>query len=224
MPERLFAVATGNPHKIEEIQAVLAPLGIRVITADEAIRRSGAESGGFVMPEETGTTFEENSRIKADALAAAAGIRQEAVDGFIADDSGLCVDALDGAPGVYSARYAGTGSDTDNTGRLLHELEGVPEEARTARFVCVVTLIRSGDVAGGTPDTTVFRGECEGSITAQPRGRSGFGYDPVFIPAEDAVKHGLVRGDKTFAELTPEEKNRISHRARALAKLYEAML
>lgn len=233
MPERVFAVATGNRHKIEEIQAVLGPLGIRAITADEAIRRSGAGGadrcsgavgGRFVMPEETGTTFEENARIKADALAAAVGIGHKAVDGFIADDSGLCVDALDGAPGVYSARYAGTGVDTDNTRRLLCELDGVLEDMRTARFICVITLIVPEDAGGGLPDAMVFRGECEGRITTAPRGHSGFGYDPVFVPklAEDTMCASACAG-RTFAEMTPEEKNRISHRARALVKLHEAL-
>jgi XTP/dITP diphosphohydrolase len=161
------------------------------------------------------------------------GAAGSGVSGVIADDSGLCVDALGGAPGVFSARYAGSGSDADNLAKLLKELESVPEGERRARFVCVMTLITSDDfsgggavpakacesgfLAGGGRRQIVCRGECEGYIIAKPRGKGGFGYDPVFVP--DALS-GLAQ---TFAEISPEEKNSVSHRAMALKKLYCAL-
>jgi XTP/dITP diphosphohydrolase len=255
---RVFAAATGNPHKVDEIHAVLSPLGIDVISASAA----GAPEG--FDPDETGLTFEENSLIKAEALAGvlfgdvesgvaggangadgggasgvesgfAGGARGAWPDvcGVIADDSGLCVDALDGAPGVISARYAGSGSDSDNLAKLLEELESVPEGERRARFVCVMTLITVDDLsgggavpanacekgysAGGGRRQIVCRGECEGYIVAEPRGKGGFGYDPVFVP--DAFSEPA----QTFAEISPEEKNSVSHRAVALKKLYCAL-
>jgi XTP/dITP diphosphohydrolase len=226
MREYVLAVATGNQDKAREIRAVLGPLGVRVVTAAEA----GAPAG--FAPEETGSTFEENSRIKAEALVAALlgstpGRRVKLnVDGIIADDSGLCVDALGGAPGVYSARFAdmssgaadggaaGEGVDARNRARLLGLLGDAPYAERTARFVCVITLLPCG---GGGP-AIVRRGECEGHITVAPRGTSGFGYDPVFVPLTE--EDGAAR---TFAEMPAEEKNAVSHRGRALAKLYEAV-
>jgi XTP/dITP diphosphohydrolase len=255
MADFVLAVATGNPHKIREIQAVLGPLGVRALTAAEA----GAPAD--FSPEENGATFEANSRIKAlallDALSnanAAAGADHGVprADGVIADDSGLCVDALGGAPGIYSARFADMsapaesrqGSDARNNTKLLRLLEGTPDAERTARFVCVITLILPGgslrgnpvSVAGGEISEVVCRGECEGIILTEPRGSGGFGYDPVFVPADAADTPGTPdtsgvagipdtpgQGGRTFAEMAPEEKNAISHRARALAKLYEAL-
>jgi XTP/dITP diphosphohydrolase len=253
MGEIILAAATGNINKIREIQAVLGPLGARVVTAAEA----GAPDG--FAPEENGVTFEENSRIKAEALMEAlsrAGAARDGcgraipaprVDGVIADDSGLCVDALGGAPGVYSARFAdmppaardGGGPDERNNAKLLGLLEGVPYAARTARFVCVVTLlVRCGEAedpeeaAGGSAaKEIVCRGECEGRIAFGPRGGNGFGYDPLFIPSgEDgpvadgaAGRAGDDAGARTFGEMPPGEKNAVSHRARALAKLYGAL-
>jgi XTP/dITP diphosphohydrolase len=240
-------LATNNAHKVGEISAVLAPLGIKVIAAGEAAR-------GFTMPEETGATFEENAMIKARALAGylgagqsggqadyvktdsefgiassdpqatgrfACGLRlvgrnddfSHSIQAVIADDSGLCVDALGGAPGVYSARYAGSGVDSDNVARLLRELGGVPAEGRTARFVCAIALVGLGGAA------SVFRGECEGRIADAPRGEGGFGYDPVFLPDEYRTAGGAL----TFAEMGAREKNAISHRARALEKLCAAL-
>nr|WP_253264079.1 XTP/dITP diphosphatase [Geobacillus sp. DSP4a] len=151
--------------------------------------------------EETGSTFAENARLKAEAISRRFGCP------VIADDSGLVVDALGGRPGVYSARYAGEDkNDARNIAKLLHELEGVPMEQRTARFHCALAV-----AIPGRP-TAVVEAACEGYIAEAPRGEGGFGYDPVFY---------LPEKGKTMAELTPEEKNEISHRAKALAKLDE---
>lgn len=190
----LLAAATGNENKLCEIGEITSEFGIRLLSKKEA-------GAGDVEPEETGTTFEENSLIKAKAVMDAAGIDA------IADDSGLVVDALDGAPGVYSARFAGEhASDSENNAKLLKLLENVPDDRRTARFVCVITLCRTD----GTVITA--RGECSGRILRSQRGEGGFGYDPLFVP--DGY-------EETFAELSGEQKNRISHRARALAALKE---
>ena len=183
-----FIIATGNRHKLEEIKRILAPLGVEVLSL--------AQAGVYAEVEETGTTFEQNAVLKALAVSRAADMP------CIADDSGLQVDALDGAPGVYSARYAGEGAtDDDRILKLLTELQGVKEQARTARFVCTVCCI--------FPDgrSFVVRGECEGSISFARSGQAGFGYDPVFIEKSTG---------KTFAELTDAEKDIVSHRGRAL--------
>jgi XTP/dITP diphosphohydrolase len=147
--------------------------------------------------EETGDTYEENAALKARAFAAASGLLT------LADDSGLEVDALGGAPGVRSARYSSTGSDSDNVDLLLKNLTDTPDEARTARFVCVVA------VTGPPGQMDYARGECEGTITRERRGSSGFGYDPVFQ---------LAGRNVTMAQLPMKEKNLISHRARAVRK------
>ena len=192
-------MASNNAHKIAELRAILSAYGLDVVSQREA--------GVHVEPEETGTTFEENSRIKAVAVMQACGLPA------VADDSGLMVDALNGEPGVYSARYGGPDciSDSDRIDYLLKKLENVPEGKRTAKFVSVITLV--------TPDgkEIVARGECPGRILHEVHGSNGFGYDPVFYVPEQG---------KTFAELSPEEKNAISHRARALqefCRLYEGM-
>ena len=188
--------ATGNEHKLKELKAIMEKFGMNVISQEEA-------GFGGVDIVEDGESFEENSFIKADAIMELNG--QIAV----ADDSGLEVDYLDGAPGVHSARYAGEHkSDVDNNNKLLKELEGVPEEERTARFVSVVTMVY--------PDGRMLsaRGICPGKILFEPRGTGGFGYDPLFLP------DGL---DQTFAEIDQETKNKISHRANALKNL-ERML
>ncbi|MDR1496424.1 MAG: non-canonical purine NTP pyrophosphatase [Clostridiales Family XIII bacterium] len=247
MREFVLAVATGNPNKVGEIQAVLGSLGVRVLTATEA----GAPED--FAPVENGATFEENSRVKAMALAKAlsqkahvddaygagdaGGDRAVVIDGVIADDSGLCVDALNGAPGVCSARFADAPTDERNTAKLLGLLDGVSRAERAARFVCVVTLVARAEDGSWTDGAReiVCRGECEGRIAFEPRGESGFGYDPVFIPLTEeagkdvsgANREGAAneegRAARTFAEMTPEEKNAISHRALALAQLYEKM-
>lgn len=177
--------ATKNKNKLREFGEILK--GFEIISQEEA--------GVDIDVEETGTTFEENSYLKAKAIYDITGITT------IADDSGLCVDALNGEPGVYSARYGGEGYD--DKGRvqlLLKNMKDVPEEERTARFVCVITLV-------GDEGVLTARGECEGKIDYSPRGENGFGYDPVFY---------VDRFEKTLAEVTPEEKNSISHRGKAL--------
>lgn len=192
-------LASKNAHKLEEISKIVEQFDLQLVLQSEL--------GIDVDVEETGTTFEENSMLKARAVMEKSGLPA------IADDSGLMVDALDGAPGIYSARFGGERcrSDRERYEYLLSLLENVPEEQRTARFVSVITLLY--------PDGTavVARGECPGMILRGPRGENGFGYDPVFLFEEDG---------KTMAEMTPERKNEISHRARALqalaAKLKEA--
>ena len=187
-----IVAATGNKHKIEEIESITKKFGMNVITKAEA-------GVGDLEVEETGTTFEENSLIKAEAIMKATGMPA------IADDSGLEADALNGAPGVYSARFSGEGAtDESNNAKLLKLMENSPDDERSARFVSVVTLC--------FPDGTVVaaRGECPGTLRRSPRGDGGFGYDPVFVP---------VGYDKTYAEISAEEKNIISHRAKALGIL-----
>ena len=184
--------ASRNQHKIAEIDAITRELGLRVISRDEA----GVPK---VEIEADGVTFEENSLKKARAIMEMTGKIA------IADDSGLEVECLGGAPGVYSARFAGEEcSDRKNNDKLLALMEDVPYKDRHARFVCVITMVY--------PDgkTLVARGECYGHILPEPAGENGFGYDPLFVP------DGYQR---TFAQLSPEEKNSISHRAMALKKL-----
>ena len=195
-------LASQNRNKIAELQAILDKYDMKVIPRDDA----GLPKDEV---EETGTTCRENSFIKAEAIRNMIKdnpLYEEYWDSpVVADDTGLMVDALDGAPGVYSARYAGEDcSYKDNYMKLLAELEGVPADKRTAHFETVITMIY--------PDGKVLvaSGQCPGSIAEQPRGNEGFGYDPVYIP--DGY-------DSTFAELGTETKNSISHRARALAEL-----
>ena len=189
-----FLIATHNMKKRDELQRILSPLGAHVLTADEA----GVD---LTDVEETGATFEENALLKARS-----GCKEGKMP-CIADDSGLCVDALDGAPGVYSARFAGEhGNDDKNNEKLLSLLSDVPPEKRTARFVSTVACV--------FPDgrELVVRGECEGKIGYEKRGENGFGYDPLFYV-----------GERTFAEFTPEEKDAVSHRGNALRALTEAL-
>ena len=181
-----LVLASKNPKKLKEMNEILSGMGVEVC--------SQADAGVDVDVEETGTTFEENSRLKAQAVMEASGLPA------IADDSGLCVDALNGAPGVYSARYGGEGLDDAGRYRLL--LSSMPAgKPRTAKFVSVITCcFPNGDVL-------TARGECPGTIAFAPMGEGGFGYDPVFF---------LPKLKKTFAQLSPEEKNAISHRGKAL--------
>ncbi|MDR2132953.1 MAG: RdgB/HAM1 family non-canonical purine NTP pyrophosphatase [Clostridiales Family XIII bacterium] len=194
----LVVAATQNAHKIRELTEITKAFGMTVIS------RSEAGVPDFEI-EEDGATFEENSLKKARAIMERCGLAA------IADDSGLVTDALGGAPGVLSARFAGVSgesADAANNEKLLALLSGVPDAERTARFVSVVTLV--------FPDGRALaaRGECEGFIGRAGRGDGGFGYDPLFTP----------RGfEKTFAELSAEEKNGISHRAKALAALRELL-
>ena len=181
-----LVLASKNAHKLVEMRDILSQLGVEVVLESEV--------GVDVDVEETGATFEENAFLKARAVMEASGLPA------IADDSGLCVDALNGAPGVYSARYGGEG--LDDTGRcrlLLENMKG--QMPRTAKFVSVITCcFPSGDVL-------TARGECPGTIAFAPQGEGGFGYDPVFF---------VPPLKKTFAQLTAEEKNAISHRGKAL--------
>jgi len=187
-------IATHNPHKTGEMRAILAD-HFETITDLTALP-------GMTPPEETGTTFVENSAIK--ALAASRAMPEAFV---LADDSGLEVDALEGRPGVRSARYGGAGLDDGaRCRRLLDEIADRPD--RGARFVCVLAFV-DGD------REVLARGVLEGVIARAPRGDAGFGYDPVFVP------NGL--GGRTFAEATVEEKNRISHRARAMTVLLDRL-
>ena len=181
-----LVLASKNKKKLAEMNDILSHLGVEVC--------SEAEAGVDVEVEETGTTFEENSLLKARAVMEASGLPA------IADDSGLCVDALNGAPGVYSARYGGPGLDDPGRVRLLLEnMRG--QMPRTCRFVSVITCcFPNGDVLSA-------RGECEGTVAFTPIGEGGFGYDPVFF---------VPSLKKTFAQLTAEEKNAISHRGKAL--------
>lgn len=185
--------ATKNKNKLREFGEILK--GFEIISQEDA--------GVDIDVEETGATFEENSMLKAKAIFDATGIAA------IADDSGICVDALGGEPGVYSARYGGEGYD--DSGRvqlLLKNMQNVPDDKRTARFVCAITLV-------GADGVITARGECEGKIDYEPKGENGFGYDPVFF----VEKYG-----KTMAEISPEEKNAISHRGKALKIFAQKLL
>ena len=181
-----FVLATHNPGKLREMGDILRGLGVEVV--------SPADVGCHVEVEETGTTFAENAMLKAKAVCAASGLPA------IADDSGLCVDALGGAPGVYSARYGGEGLDDAGRYRLLlSNLRGQP--TRAAHFACAIAC------AFPNGDTLTAEGRCDGAIAYAPMGEGGFGYDPVFLVPEKA---------KTFGQLTAEEKSAISHRGKAL--------
>jgi XTP/dITP diphosphohydrolase len=184
-----LVIASHNPGKVEEIAALLAPFAVETIPAGAL---------GIPEPEETGDSFEANAALKARAVAEASG--QPA----LADDSGLVVPALGGAPGIYSARWAGPAKDFQVAMERVHRELG--DKDRSARFVAVLALALRGD------REELFRGEVEGSLTWPPRGDRGFGYDPIFIPQGATL---------TFGEIDPVEKHRISHRARAFAKLVE---
>lgn len=179
-------LASNNKSKLHEFSEILTPMGYEVITQ--------AEAGADIEAEETGSTFEENAYIKAKA---AYDLLKLPV---IADDSGLEVDALNGEPGIYSARYSENGMHCE---KVLEKMKGVPDEKRTARFVCVLCCI---DENG---DYFTVRGTCEGWIGYEKKGTNGFGYDPIFM-----------FGERSFAEISAEEKNGVSHRANAL-KLFK---
>lgn len=189
-----FLIASHNKKKRDELERILKPLGINVLFAEQA---------GINLTDvpETGETFEQNALLKARSGA------KESNMPCVADDSGLCVDYLKGRPGVYSARYAGEhGNDAKNIEKLLKELEGVIEEKRTAHFVSVVACV--------FPDgrEIVCRGECEGKIGFSPAGNGGFGYDSVFYV-----------GSRSFAQMSPRQKDKLSHRGKSLKKLREAL-
>lgn len=189
----IYVIATNNAHKLAEMKTILE--------TQHRAARSLREAGVDIDPEETGATFEENALIKARAACAAAGLPA------LADDSGLEVEALGGAPGVRSARYC-EGSDADRTALLLRNMAEVPDGARGARFVSAIACV--------LPDGTEFsvRGVCPGHILWEPRGNGGFGYDPVFYVDE---------AGETFAEMAQALKNRISHRAHALRLMAEEL-
>ena len=191
-PGERIVLASNNPGKVREINQLLAERQIHILPQSE-----------FGVPdiEETGLSFVENAILKARNAAAHSGLPA------IADDSGIEVDALRGAPGIYSARFAGAGaSDQENLDKLLEELTAVPDDERTARFQCLLVYMRHG----ADPTPLICQGTWEGRILHAPRGENGFGYDPVFfVPGED----------RSAAELPPEIKNRLSHRGQALQKL-----
>lgn len=187
-------IATHNKHKLQEMSRILSPMGYEVVTdRDLGIELTDAE--------ENGETFLDNARIKAES-----GCRESGLP-CIADDSGLCVDALGGAPGVFSARYSGThGDDDGNNKKLLSELDGVPTEKRTAHFACAICV----SFPDGSEVTAT--GKCEGYIGYEKRGNGGFGYDPLFMV-----------GDRSLAQMTAEEKDAISHRGNALKELQKIL-
>ena len=190
-PERL-AIASRNPGKIREILSICAGWPVEWVTADERWPRV----------EETGATYLENALLKARAVSSAIGVPA------VADDSGIEVDALGGAPGPRSARYAGEdATDEENLRTLIAAIAGVPSAGRTARYRCIAVARHDGRELSA-------EGVCEGTLLARPRGTGGFGYDPIFVPAG---------WDRTMAELTPEEKNRISHRGRAFRALCDLL-
>lgn len=191
-----IVLASNNPGKVREINQVLSDLALEVVPQ---------AAFGTTEAEETGLSFVENAILKARHACQHTGLAA------IADDSGLEVDALGGAPGIYSARYAGIGaSDQDNLDKLLAALRDVPESVRSARFQCLMVYMRHAE----DPTPIVCQGTWEGSILAAPRGNGGFGYDPIFyVPGEQCAS----------AELAPELKNRLSHRGQALRKLLAAL-
>jgi XTP/dITP diphosphohydrolase len=191
-----IALATRNPHKVREILRICADWPARWITAEGDARE-------WPEVEETGATYLDNARLKARAVSRALGVAA------LADDSGIEVDALGGAPGPLSARYAGPGATDDrNLAALLHAVAGVPASGRTARYRCVTVLARPD---GGEASTEAT---CEGTLVGKPRGSGGFGYDPAFVPAG---------WDRTMAELADDEKDRISHRGRAFRALKDRL-
>ena len=223
-----IVLATANPHKVEELRAIFAPAGLTILGLNDL------PGGPPPEPAETGTTFEQNATIKALAYAHATG------HVCLADDSGLEIDALGGRPGVISSHYSTDGVETGltraqrdeaNNARVLRELEGVPPERRTARFVCVMALAAPvgqasqpsappvGRASQPAQVLTTSRGTFEGAIglpPTVPRGTHGFGYDPLFLVAGDP-------GGRTSAELPPADKNRLSHRAAAARAMLAAI-
>ncbi len=199
----VICAASNNAGKLKELRRILERMGHEV--------KSLRELGITLDPEENGTTFAENARIKAEAFCKASGLPT------VADDSGLCVDALHGAPGVYSARYAGHhGDDAANNAKLLAEMENVPAGQRTARFVSAVCFL--------LPDgrELLVEGECPGTVAFTETGSNGFGYDPLFVPDRVGLPDGTTAENtarRSYAELADGEKDAISHRGRAMEKL-----
>lgn len=189
--QKVIILASNNKNKLSEMSNKLAKFGIKVISQKEA--------GYDIEVEETGTTFKENAILKAEAIYKLSG------SPVISDDSGLEVDALNGEPGVYSARYAGeNATDEDKYNKILNLLKNVEKSKRTARFKCAICYIDSNG------EKHIFEESCEGMISDQPKGKNGFGYDPIFLV-----------GEKSFSELSQEEKNEISHRGKAIKALVD---
>lgn len=187
-------IATKNEGKVAEFKALFEQYHTQVISLLDLPNE-------IEDVEETGDTFEENAQLKAEQISALLDVP------VLADDSGLVIDALDGRPGVYSARYAGLAkNDQDNNNKVLQELKQIPMENRTARFVCVLAVARPG------METFFVKGTCEGKISYSEKGTNGFGYDPIFIPEGYS---------ETMAEMNPDQKNQLSHRGRAITQLNE---
>ena len=197
LPQNKLVVASHNPGKVREIGDLLRPLGISAMSAGEL---------GLPEPEETEDSFEGNARLKAEAAAEASGLAA------LSDDSGLCVDALGGAPGIFSARWAGPDKDfVKAMQKVEHELRdryALSPDQRKAHFVCALCLALPGEAS------RVYRGEVHGTLVWPPRGSKGFGYDPVFQPEGH---------DITFGEMEPDAKHAMSHRARAFEQLVSAL-
>jgi XTP/dITP diphosphohydrolase len=197
---RNLLIATSNPGKVAELASMLNGLNFRIIGFSDL-------TGTPPIVEETGSTFQENALLKAEYYHRLTGLLT------LADDSGLEVDALGGRPGVYSARYGSEGmSSAEQIELLLDEMKDIPDEQRTARFVCSVAIV---EISAGKEIKQLFEGRCEGLIARQVRGSGGFGYDPIFIDEKTG---------RTFAELTPEEKAARSHRGKALQQAREFLV
>lgn len=189
-------LASHNPGKLRELASLLSPLGLELVAQSTL---------GVISPPETGETFADNALLKARYAASVAGLPA------VADDSGIEVDALGGRPGVFSARYAGPdANDRNNLHKMLYELRDVPADKRTARYRCVIALVREAT----DPAPVLAEGVWEGRIVEAPRGSGGFGYDPIFLPNGS---------ERTAAELAPEKKNVLSHRGQALRVLVEKL-
>ncbi|WP_374722924.1 XTP/dITP diphosphatase [Peribacillus tepidiphilus] len=188
---KTILIATKNKGKAKEFEALFYPKGYKVLTL--------LDMDDHLDVEETGKTFEENAKLKAETISSYYNLP------VLADDSGLMVDALDGRPGIYSARYAGEEkNDESNLQKVLAELKDIPDDERTARFYCALAFAIPGE------ETRLYKGTIEGRITKEPKGSNGFGYDPIFyVPSKE----------KTMAELSADEKNEISHRAQAIRYL-----
>ena len=209
--EAVLVLATHNPGKLAELQAILAPL---VPDLDSQAIISAA-SLGVPEPVEDGLTFAANAEIKACALARATGLPA------VADDSGLCVDVLGGSPGIFSARWCGRhGDDAGNLRLLLNQISAIADPNRTARFTCAAVLAAPGPGPDHRPTVTRIERSMEGRLLGEPRGEGGFGYDPIFVPVQEDAPGGAGR---TTAQMSSAEKNAISHRGQALRALAPAL-
>ena len=205
--EAVLVLATHNPGKLAELQAILAPL-VPDLYSQAII---SAASLGVPEPVEDGLTFAANAEIKACALMRATGLPA------VADDSGLCVDVLGGAPGIFSARWCGRhGDDAGNLRLLLNQISAIADPNRTARFTCAAVLAAPGPGPDHRPTVTRIERSMEGRLLGEPRGEGGFGYDPIFVPVQEDAPGGAGR---TTAQMSSAEKNAISHRGQALRAL-----